>query len=93
MAESKEEEQWHYGDDEDGEFAYVHYAEKGGRANEAEKLVEQQASDDGAVAGVAGVRVDAFRGHHCPICLGSVEDSAMIESCQHVYCKGCLFEV
>ncbi|CAN0574868.1 unnamed protein product, partial [Ectocarpus sp. 12 AP-2014] len=34
----------------------------------------------------------AFRGHHCPICLGLVEDSAMIESCRHLYCKVCLFE-
>ncbi|CAM9569542.1 unnamed protein product, partial [Ectocarpus fasciculatus] len=35
---------------------------------------------------------DAFRGHHCPICLGLVVDSAMIESCRHLYCKVCLFE-
>ncbi|CAM9365222.1 unnamed protein product, partial [Scytosiphon promiscuus] len=38
------------------------------------------------------ITADAFRGHHCPICLGSVVNSAMIEACQHVYCKDCLFE-
>ena len=36
---------------------------------------------------------DAFCGHHCPICLDSTQDSAMIESCHHLYCKSCLFEV
>lgn len=36
---------------------------------------------------------DAFCGHHCPICLDATQDSAMIESCHHLYCKRCLFEV
>lgn len=86
----EDEEQWSYGDDEGGEFAFVHYAERGGgRANDLEKLVEQ--GGDGAER--IEMRTDAFRGHHCPICLDSVVDSAMIESCKHVYCKGCLFEV
>lgn len=36
---------------------------------------------------------DAFLGHHCPICLDATKDSAMIESCHHLYCRSCLFEV
>lgn len=36
---------------------------------------------------------DAFLGHHCPICLDATKDSAMIESCHHLYCRTCLFEV
>lgn len=36
---------------------------------------------------------DAFRGHHCPICLSPTEQSAMIESCRHIFCQKCLFEV
>lgn len=35
---------------------------------------------------------DAFQGHHCPICLGATEESTIIESCRHIFCKSCLFK-
>ncbi|CAM9186365.1 unnamed protein product [Ectocarpus sp. 12 AP-2014] len=94
-------EEWEDGGEEEDEFAYVHYAQTAKR-----RRLQQQVEEGGGAAATGDApqqnqqqqqqedssSTDAFRGHHCPICLGLVEDSAMIESCRHLYCKVCLFE-
>lgn len=94
-------EGWGDGGEEEDEFAYVHYAQ----TTKRRRLQEQVKEGGGAAAGDtqqqlqqeqeedSSVSTDAFRGHHCPICLGLVVDSVMIQSCRHLYCKVCLFEV
>lgn len=87
--DEEEEEEWNQGVEEHGEFAYEDYVfprRKMRREAEADAMVD--ILDDDAA------RADAFAGKHCPICLGKIDDSSsVIESCKHIYCTSCLFEV
>lgn len=96
-----EGEDWIYAD-EDHEYAYADYANSNKRKRAdpgSSSTAATVAANSAAAAADAGLEraapwiPDAFRGHHCPICLESIEDSAMIELCRHLFCRSCLFEV
>lgn len=99
MSDAEERESigaWRLGSDEDDEFAYVEYAE-GHLSNKRKRDDSSHLDSSSAASAVDNDAIqsipDAFLGHHCPICLEAIKDSAMIETCHHLYCRSCLFEV
>lgn len=101
--EGEWEEDWTYRDEEEDAYASEDYHCDGGSSKKKRRLQVSGSSSSSSNTTAGGRAVgydreapliaDAFRGHHCPICLGSINDSAMIGVCRHVYCKTCLFEV
>lgn len=82
-----EDEEWSHGGEDLHEFAYEEYA-----SAHKKKKQEKKEADTGDDA--APPLKDAFLGKHCPICLGEISDSSsVIDSCNHIYCTACLFEV
>lgn len=82
----KDEEGWSHSGEDLHEFAYEEYA------TPLTSTQEETTKVDDATMGVP--LKDAFLGKHCPICLGEIsESSSVIDSCHHIYCTACLFEV
>lgn len=80
--EQTEEGEWDHGGEEHHEFAYEDHAFPRNKRRKQETKVD------------AASLADAFIGKHCPICLGEIyHSSSVIESCNHIYCTACLFEV
>lgn len=100
--EGDRELDWTCRDEEEDAYASDDYYRDSGSRKKKRRLGKTVSSSttagggEGAVVGYdreAPLIADAFRGHYCPICLGSIQDSAMIGDCRHLYCKTCLFEV
>lgn len=102
--EGERELDWTCRDEEEDPYASDDYYRDSGSSKKKRRLGKTVSSSTTA-GGIGGGAVvvgydreapliaDAFRGHYCPICLGSIQDSAMIGDCRHLYCKTCLFEV
>lgn len=81
-----EDQEWSHGGEDLHEFAYEEYAS----AHKKKKQEKEADTGDDAAPPLK----DAFLGKHCPICLGEISDSSsVIDSCNHIYCTACLFEV
>ena len=85
----KDEEGWSHSGEDLHEFAYEEYATP---LTKKKSTQEETTKVDDATMGVP--LKDAFLGKHCPICLGEISvSSSVIDSCHHIYCTACLFEV
>lgn len=88
LDEEEETEEWDHGYEDHDEFAYEEYALPYSTKRKRDEMAAQ--ADAREVAPPA----DAFVGKHCPICLGEIShSSSVIETCKHIYCTTCLFEV